>query len=62
MGQGASLEGMFVCAEGAATAVALNEPPLPGDLSPDDPDVSGPNTGSVLKYVEVVLCVGLPEP
>ena len=30
-------------------------------MSPDDPDVSGLNTGSGLESLEVVLCVGLPE-
>ncbi len=49
----ASLEGMFVCPEGAATAAALSKLLLSGDLLPDE-TILLLNTGSGLKYLEVV--------
>ena len=49
----ASLEGMFICPEGAATAVALNKLLLAGDLSPDE-NILLLNTGSGLKYLDVM--------
>ena len=53
IGQIASLEGMFVCPEGAATAAALSKLLVTGDLSPDE-TVLLLNTGSGLKYIEVL--------
>jgi threonine synthase len=49
----ASLEGMFICPEGAATAVALNKLLVAGDLSPDE-NILLLNTGSGLKYLDVM--------
>ena len=49
----ASLEGMFICPEGAATAVALNKLLVVGDLSPDE-NILLLNTGSGLKYLDVM--------
>jgi threonine synthase len=49
----ASLEGMFICPEGAATAVALNKLLVAGDLAPDD-NILLLNTGSGLKYLDVM--------
>jgi len=49
----ASLEGIFVCPEGAATAVAMNKLLVAGDLSPDD-NILLLNTGSGLKYLDVM--------
>ena len=53
MGVVASLEGIFVCPEGAATVVALNKLLISGDLSPDD-NILLLNTGSGLKYLDVM--------
>lgn len=53
MGVVASLEGIFVCPEGAATVVALNKLLVSGDLSPDD-NILLLNTGSGLKYLDVM--------
>jgi threonine synthase len=53
MGQVASLEGMFVCPEGAATAAALSKLLRAGDLSPDE-TILLLNTGSGLKYLDVL--------
>ena len=53
IGQIASLEGIFVCPEGAATAAALSKLLLAGDLSPDE-TILLLNTGSGLKYLDVV--------
>lgn len=49
----ASLEGMFICPEGAATVVALNKLLVAGDLSVDD-NILLLNTGSGLKYLDVM--------
>ena len=49
----ASLEGMFICPEGAATVVALNKLLGAGDLSVDD-NILLLNTGSGLKYLDVM--------
>ncbi len=49
----ASLEGMFICPEGAATVAALPRLLREGALSPDD-TILLLNTGSGLKYLEVV--------
>ena len=49
----ASLEGIFICPEGAATVAALNKLLLSGALSPDE-TIMLLNTGSGLKYLEVV--------
>jgi threonine synthase len=49
----ASLEGIFICPEGAATAVALNKLLVAGDLAPDD-NILLLNTGSGLKYLDVM--------
>ena len=49
----ATLEGMFICPEGAATAVALNKLLVAGDLSPDE-NILLLNTGSGLKYLDVM--------
>ncbi len=49
----ATLEGMFVCPEGAATAAALNKLLQEGTLSPDD-RILLLNTGSGLKYLELL--------
>ena len=48
----ASLEGLFVCPEGAATAAALEKLLADGSLSPDE-TVLLLNTGSGLKYLEL---------
>ena len=49
----ASSEGMFICPEGAATAVALKKLLDAGALSPDDNTLLL-NTGSGLKYLDVM--------
>jgi len=49
----ASLEGMFICPEGAATVAALNKLLLDGTLSPDE-RILILNTGSGLKYLDLV--------
>ena len=49
----ASLEGMFICPEGAATVAALGKLLLSGDLSPNE-TVLLLNTGSGLKYLELL--------
>ncbi|HAL49039.1 MAG: threonine synthase [SAR202 cluster bacterium] len=49
----ASLEGMFICPEGAATAAALSKLLSDGRLSSDD-NILLLNTGSGLKYLEVL--------
>ena len=49
----ASLEGMFICPEGAATVAAVGKLLESGDLSPDERILSL-NTGSGLKYLELV--------
>ena len=49
----ASLEGMFICPEGAATVVALNKLLASGVLSPDE-SILLLNTGSGLKYLELL--------
>ncbi len=49
----ASLEGMFICPEGAATAAALNKLLADGTLSPDE-RILLLNTGSGLKNLELV--------
>ena len=48
----ASLEGIFVCPEGAATAAALSKLLADGSVSPDDKTVLL-NTGSGLKYLDL---------
>ena len=53
MGKVARLEGMFVCPEGAATAAALEKLLDSGQLDPDD-TILLLNTGSGLKYLEIV--------
>jgi threonine synthase len=50
----ASLEGMFICPEGAATVAALDKLLTDGALSPDD-RILILNTGAGLKYLELVL-------
>jgi threonine synthase len=52
MGEVARLEGLLVCPEGAATAVAAGALLSDGSLSPDD-TVLLLNTGSALKYQEL---------
>lgn len=49
----ASLEGMFICPEGAATVAALAKLLADGTLSPDE-RILILNTGSGLKYLELV--------
>jgi threonine synthase len=49
----ASLEGMFICPEGAATAAAYEKLLADGTLSPDDKTLLL-NTGSGLKYLELI--------
>jgi threonine synthase len=49
----ASLEGMFICPEGAAIAAATEKLLADGTLSPDE-DILLLNTGSGLKYLELV--------
>jgi threonine synthase len=49
----ASLEGMFICPEGAATVAALAKLLVDGTLSPDE-RILILNTGSGLKYLELV--------
>ena len=51
--QVASLEGMFMCPEGAATAAALNELLVSAALAPDE-TILLLNTGAGLKYLELV--------
>ena len=53
MGKVARLEGMFVCPEGAATAAALEKLLDSGQLDPED-TILLLNTGSGLKYLEIV--------
>ena len=53
MGLVASLEGMFVCPEGAATAAALNKLLADGSVLPDE-RILLMNTGSGLKNLELV--------
>ena len=53
MGLVASLEGMFVCPEGAATAAALNKLLADGSVLPDE-RVLLMNTGNGLKNLELV--------
>ena len=49
----ASLEGVFACPEGAATAAALSKLMADGALSPDD-NILLLNTGSGLKYLDLL--------
>ena len=49
----ASLEGLFICPEGAATVAGLNRLLMSGDISPDE-TVLLLNTGSGLKYLELI--------
>ena len=49
----ASLEGMFICPEGAATVAGLSKLLLSGEISPDE-TVLLLNTGSGLKYLDLV--------
>ena len=49
----ASLEGLFICPEGAATVAGLNKLLLSGDISPEE-SVLLLNTGSGLKYLELI--------
>ena len=49
----ASLEGMFICPEGAATAAAFEKLLADGTLKSDD-KVLLLNTGSGLKYLDLV--------
>ena len=49
----ASLEGMFICPEGAATAAALNKLLADGTLSTDE-NILLLNTGSGLKYLDLL--------
>ncbi len=49
----ASLEGMFICPEGAATAAALNKLLADGTLSPNE-NILLLNTGSGLKYLDLL--------
>lgn len=49
----ASLEGMFICPEGAATAAALEKLLADGTLSTDD-KILLLNTGSGLKYLDLI--------
>ena len=49
----ASLEGIFICPEGATTAAALNRLVVSGTLSPDE-TILLMNTASGLKYLELV--------
>ena len=53
MRQVATLEGMFICPEGAATVAALNKLLLDGSLSPDE-QILILNTGAGLKYLELL--------
>ena len=53
MSRVASLEGMFICPEGAATVAALGKLLVSGTLSPDE-NILLLNTGSGLKYLELV--------
>ena len=53
MKQVASLEGMFICPEGAATAAGLSKLLQSGELSPDD-NILLLNTGAGVKYLELV--------
>ncbi len=57
MKQIASLEGMFVCPEGAATAAALSKLLASQELSPDD-NILLLNTGAGLKYLDMLESVG----
>ena len=49
----ASLEGMFICPEGAATVAGLSKLLLSGNISPEE-RILLLNTGSGLKYLELV--------
>ena len=49
----ASLEGVFICPEGAATVAALEELLISGAVSPDE-TILLLNTGSGLKYLELL--------
>ena len=53
MGKVASLEGIFVCPEGAATAAALAKLVADGSVAPDEQALLL-NTGSGLKYLETL--------
>ena len=53
MSRVARLEGMFICPEGAATAAALEKLLASGQLGADE-RILLLNTGSGLKYLEVV--------
>ena len=54
----ASLEGIFVCPEGAATAAALAKLVADGDVGPDERALLL-NTGSGLKYLEALPAPGM---
>ena len=49
----ASLEGLFICPEGAATAVALEKLVAEGTVSKSERSLLL-NTGSGLKYLDVI--------
>ena len=49
----ASLEGMFICPEGAAIVAALRKLLADGTLSPDE-SILLLNTGSGLKYLDMI--------
>ncbi len=53
MKQVASLEGMFICPEGAATAAGLSKLLQSGELSPDE-NILLLNTGAGVKYLDLV--------
>ena len=53
MGRVSSLEGIFVCPEGAATAAALSKLVADGSVAPDE-QVLLLNTGSGVKYLETL--------
>ena len=57
MKQVATLEGMFICPEGAATAAALSKLLAGQELSPDD-NILLLNTGAGVKYLEMLESVG----
>ena len=56
MKQVASLEGMFICPEGAATAAGLSKLLAGQELSPDD-NILLLNTGAGVKYLELLESV-----
>ena len=58
MGRVASLEGIFVCPEGAATAAALAKLVAGGDVGPGE-EALLLNTGSGLKYLETLPAPGV---